>query len=72
MTEETKPWLARIPVSYLWTQQYAGEPFVHLSEVEPTLSRANAELDALRVLVAERDARVRELEEDIKRIRKWG
>ncbi len=65
MSEETKPWRADMPISYLWTQQYAGEPFVHLSEVKPTLSRANAELDALRAQLAERDERIRELEEEL-------
>ena len=63
MTEETKPWRAVMPeiINANFPCQ-ACDP----REVWCAIIRANAELDELRAQLAERDARIAELEERLR------
>jgi hypothetical protein len=66
MTEATKPWRAEMPKES-WTRRdgiTGALRFLYSQEsVADLVLRANAELDALRAQLAERDERIRELTE---------
>ena len=64
MTEETKDWRAEMPTGIAMDGPFIIRGrFVSEHSAEALVTRANAELDALRAQLAERDARIRELTE---------
>lgn len=65
MTEETNHWRAKMPTKFpiAKSDTDSATRICEHNDVEELVTRANAELDALRAQLVERDALIRELEE---------
>lgn len=71
MTEEKKPWRAKMPPRHLGKAS-SCEMTCHEVDVEELVNRANAELDALRTELAAKEARIADLEAREKELCAFG